>query len=93
MATEFEWDESKRRTNLRKHGIDFVDCEAVFKGSTLTIEDTRFDYGERRFVTFGLLKGRVVSVVHTETARKIRVISVRKATRSEQESYFENFAD
>jgi len=65
----------------------------VFEGCTLTVEDTRFEYGERRFVTLGLLEGRVVAVVHTETARKIRIISIRKATRREQEAYFENFTD
>lgn len=91
MTIEFEWDETKRLANLRKHGIGFVGCETVFEGYTLTGEDTRFDYGERRFVTIGLLEGRVVVVVHTETTQKIRIISIRKATRHEQEIYFENF--
>lgn len=44
-------------------------------------------------VTLGLLEGRVVAVVHTETARKIRIISIRKATRREQEACFESFSD
>ena len=89
MAVRFEWDETKRLANLRKHGIDFVGCEAVFEACTLTVEDTRFDYGERRFVTLGLLEGRAVAVVHTESALEIRIISVRKAKRHEQEAYFD----
>lgn len=91
--TEFEWDEDKRRRNLRKHGIDFVGCEAVFEGNTLTVEDTRFDYDESRYVTVGLLNGRVVTVVHTETDLTIRIISIRKATRREQETYFRYFGN
>ena len=47
---EFEWDESKRISNLRKHGIDFLDVAAVFGRSIVTISDDRFDYGEERFV-------------------------------------------
>ncbi|MEW6366838.1 MAG: BrnT family toxin [Acidobacteriota bacterium] len=85
----FEWDEKKRRANLRKHGIDFVGIEDVFEGITATIEDTRFDYDERRFQTVGLLKGRPVVVAHTEEGDLIRIISVRKAMRHEEESYFE----
>jgi uncharacterized protein len=86
---EFEWDESKRIANLRKHGIDFLDVPAVFDGSIVTIEDNRFDYGEDRFVTFGLLQGRIVAVVHTESEDCIRIISARKASKNEQANYFE----
>ena len=84
------WDEPKRRGNLRKHGFDFADAQAVFDGITLTMEDTRFDYGERRFVTLGLVSDTVVVLVHTETDREIRMISMRKATRNEQTLYFQN---
>jgi uncharacterized protein len=86
---EFEWDESKRASNLRKHGIDFLDVSSVFNGLIVTVEDERFDYGEDRFVTFGLLQGQVIAVVHTETEDYIRVISARKATKYEQKTYFE----
>ena len=86
---KFEWDESKRASNLRKHGLDFSDIPTVFSGSIVTVEDDRFDYGEERFVTFGLLQGHVVAVVHTESENYIRIISVRKATKYEQKNYFE----
>lgn len=84
----FDWDEAKRETNLRKHGIDFLDAETVFAGLTVTIEDDRMAYGERRFVTFGALESQVVAVVHTESEDVIRIISIRKATRSEEKGYF-----
>ena len=86
---EFEWDESKRLSNLDKHGIDFEDVLAVFAGSIVTVEDARFDYGEDRFVTLGLLQGHVVAIVHTEGEDYIRIISARRATKYEQKTYFE----
>ncbi len=82
------WDEAKRSENLRKHGIDFVGIEALFEGYTVTLEDDRFPYGEQRLVTFGVLEGRVLAVVHTERAGALRIISARKATRREEKSYF-----
>jgi uncharacterized DUF497 family protein len=85
----FEWDEAKRIANLRKHGIDFLDVAIVFDGDTLIVEDDLYDYGEQRFVTFGLLRGLVVAVVHTDRQDSIRIISVRKATKYEQKVYFE----
>ena len=90
---EFEWDEAKRQSNLHRHGIDFIGIEQVFAGETVTVLDDRFDYGEARFVTFGLLDGRVVAIAHTETEEVIRIISVRKATRYEESSYFKEIAD
>jgi uncharacterized DUF497 family protein len=90
---EFEWDEAKRKSNLRNHGIDFVGIEQVFDGETVTILDDRFDYGEERFVTFGLFDGRVVAIAHTETNEVIRIISVRKATKYEETSYFKEISD
>ena len=84
----FEWDENKRLANLERHGIDFVGVESVFENETRTIVDDRFDYGEVRFVTFGFLNGRVVVVVHTDFEDGIRIISVRKATKNEQQKFF-----
>ncbi|MCU0569004.1 MAG: BrnT family toxin [Oculatellaceae cyanobacterium Prado106] len=90
---EYEWDEEKRLTNLRKHGIDFTDVPVLFDGDILTVEDDRYRYGEQRFVTFGLLQGRVVAVVHTERENCTRIISARKATNYEQRVYFEQLSD
>ncbi len=89
----YDWDEAKRRVNLRKHGLDFADAIHVFEGLTVTLEDTRFDYGETRFLTLGLLRTFVVVIVHTETAEVIRIISVRKATKNEESHYYQAIAD
>ncbi len=84
----FTWNEVKRQTNLKKHGLDFADVERVFSGHTLTQPDTRFAYTENRFSTIGLLGVKVVVIAHTETIDEIHIISMRKAERYEQKNYF-----
>jgi uncharacterized DUF497 family protein len=86
----FTWSDAKRKLNLEQHGFDFVDAPRVFDGPTYTYEDDRFDYSEQRFVTLGILDEFVVSIVHTETSRVIRIISLRKATKYEQAIFFKN---
>ena len=87
-AMRFIWDETKRRENLRKHGFDFIDSPTVFAGPTFTIEDDRFAYGERRFITLGLLRGQVVVIAHTERNDEVRILSMRKGTKREQRRFF-----
>lgn len=90
---EFEWDEAKRQSSLSRHHLDFHDAEIVFSGVTFTFADDRFEYGEDRYITLGLLRGTVVVIAHTERDEVVRVISMRKATRNEQRLYFQGFAD
>ena len=89
----FEWDEDKRLTNIQKHGIDFVDIPQIFDDDTIIFEDTRFDYGETRFIATGMLKGRVIVLAYTERGDTIRIISARKATTYEKNNYFQQIAD
>lgn len=86
----FSWDERKRKSNLGKHGLDFVDVPRVFEGPTVTYEDDRLSYDEQRFVTLGLLQGVALSIVHTETPEHIHVISFRRATRDEEAFLFQS---
>ena len=72
---------------------DFADALAVFAGVTFTFEDDRFDYEEQRFVTLGMLAGKVVVIAHTERDDKVRIISMRKATKYEQKLYFQGFTN
>lgn len=82
-------DERKRAANLKKHGFDFADAPTVIESdAALTFEDRRFDYGEQRFVTLGILRKDVVVIVTAETDEEIRVISMRKAERNEEEIYY-----
>lgn len=89
----FEWDDAKRLTSISKHGFDFEGVEEVFEGRTITILDNRFDYGENRFLTLGVLRGWVVAIAHTESDSLIRIISVRKADANEEEIYYKEIAD
>jgi uncharacterized protein len=58
----YEWDEAKNRSNFAQHGLDFADAEQVLTGPCVTFVDDRFDYGEERLITLGLLVGRVVVI-------------------------------
>ncbi len=93
LPIHYEWNEFKRRENLRQHGLDFADAKAVFVDVTFTFEDDRFVYGEQRFVTLGFFAGRVVSIAYTESPGCIRLISFRGATRREQAIFFQNLQD
>jgi uncharacterized DUF497 family protein len=86
----FTWHEPKRQLTLQKRGLDFSDAKNVFAGSTFAFEDNREDYGEQRWGTLGLLNGKVVVIVHTETKDEIRVISMREAEKNEQLLFFSN---
>lgn len=83
----YEWDEEKSNKNLAKHGFSFEDAEKVFIGACVTYRDERFDYDEDRFITLGLLDGRVVVIAHTPREEKTRIISMRKGNHREQKAY------
>jgi uncharacterized DUF497 family protein len=82
------WDEAKRRRNVKDHGLDFVGCDAIWDNFTITREDIREAYGEKRLVTFGLLEGDAVVMVHTARRAGPHVISLRKAEKHETRYYF-----
>jgi uncharacterized DUF497 family protein len=89
----YEWDQRKRRANVKKHGIDFIDVPKVFDGDVVILPDERFEDGETRFIAIGILKSFVVVVAYTERAENIRIISARKATKNEQIYYFQQIAN
>lgn len=85
----YQWDKDKAASNLNKHGIDFADAVSVFSDDlATTVNDERFE--EERFITIGIdAFGRVLVVVYTWRDDEIRLISARKATRSERNQYEE----
>jgi len=89
----FEWDERKRLANLQRHGFDFPLVEKIFASDVVTLLDDRFDYGEIRFITLGMFYGTVVAIAHTEADEVTRIISVRKASKNEEEVYYEEIRD
>ncbi len=87
---EFEWDENKRQSNLRKHGIDFVAASKIFKNYTVEFEDNRYDYREDRFIAIGIIGNQTLTVVYTMRNGIIRLISARKSTKEERKIYEQN---
>lgn len=86
----FEWDEAKRRANIAKHGVDFLDVPEMVSGFILIGSDTRKDYGETRKIGFGFVRGRLMAVAFTEREpNSIRIISARKANKREKAHYQE----
>jgi len=81
----FEWDDAKNKENIRKHGFDFADAWEIFETPMHVRQDTRFDYGEERWIGIGSLGNRIVAVVFTEPDDElVRIISLRKAFKRER---------
>jgi hypothetical protein len=84
----YEWDEAKREANLSKHGLDFADAYLVCEDpERLTLISAR--RGEQRNMDLALVEvqGKLLCVVYTERANKVRVISFRRASRKERKLY------
>ena len=82
-----QWDSEKAAANLRKHSVDFADAATVLNDELgLTVTEDHAD--EDRFVTVGLdALGRILVVAYIWRGDEIRLISARKATRSERRQY------
>jgi uncharacterized DUF497 family protein len=89
MDIEFEWDETKRLSNRRKHGIDFADAVEVFYDDLACSMADPDHHAEQRFVLTGIdALGRVLVVVYTQPDEQfIRIISARPATVAERHHY------
>jgi uncharacterized protein len=88
----FTWDRKKSAVNYRARGFDFAFASLIFDGPVLMVEDTRRDYGERRFVAVGLADRIHITLVFTDrTGPKNgiirRIISARRSSRKERELY------
>jgi uncharacterized DUF497 family protein len=92
MSLQFEWEKNKALANEKKHKISFKEATTVFGDPlAVTIPDPLHSAAEEaRFVTVGLsYRQKLILVVHCDRDEKIRVISARKATKRERESYEE----
>ena len=92
----FEWDEKKNLLNKKKHGISFEEAQTVFIDENgLLIHDPDHSDEEDRFILLGLsssLRALVVCHCYRKRNEIIRILSARKATRSEQKKYREGCA-
>ena len=81
----FEWDESKRKSNLAKHLIDFQDALRIFNGPVF--EKATRSRGEDRILAIGLLEDIEIVVVYVIRGEHRRIISARRAHRDERQDY------
>ena len=87
---QFEWDDNKAAVNLAKHGVSFERARLVFSDPFgVGTYDTRDDYDEDRFTQVGMVEGVLLFAAYTERDERIRIISARRATRDEQDDYFQ----
>lgn len=84
-----EWDERKRAETLQARGLDFADVALLNWDRSMTVEDLRQDYGERRYVTLGPIKDRLCVIAWCWRGEAMRIISLRKANAREERKYEE----
>ena len=85
----FEWDEEKELINRKKHGISFQTAALVFNDKNyIEMYDFEHSVKEDRYIAIGKV-GKVLFVVFTERGVRIRLISARLATKSEEELYYD----
>jgi uncharacterized DUF497 family protein len=89
-SDDLEWDDAKRAQTLRERGLDFADVVRFDWDTAMISVDMRTDYGEVRKVAFGMLEDRLTVLTYTLRDTKIRIISLRRANKREQNVY-QNF--
>ncbi len=84
---KIEFDPAKNQRNIRERELSFEMASEFEWESAVMVEDTRRDYGERRFRAFGFIGNRLHALVFTPRDGGIRVISLRKANQREIDGY------
>ena len=88
---EFEFDASKSAANLAKHGLDFVEAQALWRDPLALVIQARSDT-EPRWLLIGACKSRLWCAFYTQRSGRIRIISVRRARENEERLYHESGA-
>ena len=86
MTYTFEFDPAKSASNLAKHGLDFLTAQQLWEDEQAEFGNAE-DRGERREFMFAQLYGRVWTTVFVRRADRIRLISVRRSRRDEEDYY------
>ena len=84
---KLEWADKKRNKAFAERGLDFADVARVDLDTAFTVEDTRADYAEPRFVTMAPINGRLCVFAWCQRGEALRVISLRKANERERNKY------
>lgn len=91
MQLSFEWHAAKAESNLRRHKVSFDEAATVFADTlSITIADPDHSAWETRFIQIGMsYRRRLIVVSYTERDDRIRIISARRPTPTEQQQYEE----
>ena len=85
---QYEWDEAKRESNLRKHGLDFADADLVYENpGKRTFPAVRSIEFRLQDIALVRINGTILTLVYVLRGYNIRVISFRKASRKERRDY------
>lgn len=84
---KLEFDPAKDRINLTKHGVSLAAAAEMDLDRAVVIEDRRFDYGERRFLAYAPIAGRLHVLWFTTRGTVLRAIGLRRANRRERKKY------
>jgi uncharacterized DUF497 family protein len=90
--TGFQWDKGNINKNLDKHNVKNWECEQIFFNDSLIIlDDSKHSFLEKRWAAFGKTDAnRLLSVIFTERAKLIRIISARDMSQRERKFYEKN---
>jgi len=83
---DFEFDPDKSATNLKKHGIDFLEAQALWEDADRLIVPARTQ-GEARYMLVGKMGQKHWSAIFTYRGEAVRIISVRRARKEEVDAY------
>ena len=84
---KLSFDPAKRMRTLTERNVDFKDAKEVFEGRVTEWEDKRFNYGEKRIICFGYLRGRAVVIGYVQRGDTRHIFSMRKANERERERF------
>ncbi|MCB0197023.1 MAG: BrnT family toxin [Anaerolineae bacterium] len=87
QGIDFEWDDNKAKSNLRKHGVSFEEAAEVFFDPFYQSGDASANQEQRDFIIGYSLAPRLLLVVYVERGERTRIISARQATRQERKLY------
>ncbi|MBI2337391.1 MAG: BrnT family toxin [Deltaproteobacteria bacterium] len=90
----FEWDPIKNSQNQKKHGVSFEEASLIWEGVHLEVKNIAYSTEEEiRHATMGWIREIIYVAIWTKRGNKIRLISVRRASKNEEKVFFKKIQD
>ncbi|MCI0525027.1 MAG: BrnT family toxin [Acidobacteria bacterium] len=87
QGVEFEWDQDKARSNVKKHGVTFEEAAEVFFDPLYSIGDASVAEEYREYIIGYNFASNLLITIYTERGNRTRIISARATTRAERRLY------